>query len=185
MLLWSVQKYLLLWRKEYLSYSFSEKRCIFQGGGLISTILCKSIIYYQILTVQSRKLKKLQRDDRFNMKNKSWNCCISLNEGSRVIHFRIRISWSKSEQKSGFILISCLFLNGTSLIVERDSKLFRRRCQNFTLRILSGWLYEDITCSGLLINKKQKTTDTKKKSHFLRKWKGRILEFCFFMSIQI
>ena len=78
-LLWSVQKYLFVWRKEYLSYSFSEERCIFQGGGLTSTILCKSIIQYQTLKVQPRKLKKLQRGDRFNMKSKSWNCCISFN----------------------------------------------------------------------------------------------------------
>ena len=54
-LLWSVQKYLLFWRKGYLSYGFSEKRCIFQGSGLTSTILCKSVIYYQILKVQSRR----------------------------------------------------------------------------------------------------------------------------------
>ena len=76
-LLWSVLIYLLLWRKGYLSYSFSEERCIFQGGGLTSTILWKSIIHCQTLKVQSRKLKKLQRDHRFNVKNKSWNCCIS------------------------------------------------------------------------------------------------------------
>ena len=51
--------------------SFSEERCTIQVGALTSTILCKCIIYYQILMVQSRKLKKLQRDDRFNMENKS------------------------------------------------------------------------------------------------------------------
>ena len=83
----------------YLLYSFSEERCIFQGGGLTSTILCKGIIHYQTLKLQSRKVKKLQRDDRFKMKNKSWNCRISLNLGSRVVLFRIRISWNKSEQK--------------------------------------------------------------------------------------
>ena len=98
-LLWSVLKSLLLWCKEYLLYSFSEERCIFQGGGLTSTILCKGIIHYQTLKLQSRKVKKLQRDDRFKMKNKSWNCRISLNLGSRVVLFRIRISWNKSEQK--------------------------------------------------------------------------------------
>ena len=57
-LLWSVEKYLLLWRKENLSCSFSVERFIFQGGGLTPAILCKSIIHYRILKVQSRKLKK-------------------------------------------------------------------------------------------------------------------------------
>ena len=56
-LLWPVQKYLPLWRKEYLLHSFSEKRNIFQGGGSTSTILCKSITHYQILKVQWRQLK--------------------------------------------------------------------------------------------------------------------------------
>ena len=46
--------------------------------------------------------------------------------------------------------------------IERDGKSFRKRCRDFTLRILSHWLYEDITCSGLLINAKQKAADTKK-----------------------
>ena len=78
-LLRSVQKCLLLWHKEYFLYSFSEEQYIFQWGGLTSTILCKSILHHQTLKVQPRKLKKLQRDDRFNMKNKSWNCGISLN----------------------------------------------------------------------------------------------------------
>ena len=91
-LLWSVQKYLLLWLKEYPSYSFSEEQCILQGGGLTSIILCKSVTYYQILKVQSRKLWKLQRHNRFNLENKSLNCRISLNYGSRVIHIWIQIS---------------------------------------------------------------------------------------------
>ena len=105
--------------------SFSREQCIFQGSGLTSTILCKSIIHYQTLKVQSRKLKKLQR-----------------------------------AKKGGFSLILCLFLHDTFSKIERDGKLFRKRCQNFTSRILSRWLYEDITCSGLLINKKQKAAYT-------------------------
>ena len=68
----------------------------------------------------------------------------------------------KVSKKSGFILILCLFLDDTFSKTERDGKLFRKRCQSFTFRILSHWLYEDITCSGLLINKKQKAADTKK-----------------------
>ena len=160
MLLWSVQKYLLLRRKKYLLYSFSVEQCIFQGGGLTSANLCKSIIHYQTLKVQLRKLRKLQRDDRFSMRNKSWNCYTFLNNNSRVIHFQIEISWNKSKQKSDFYLILCLFLDGTFSKIERDGKLFRKRCQNFTSRILSRWLYEDITCSGLLINTKQKAADT-------------------------
>ena len=35
-------------------------------------------------------------------------------------------------RKSGFILILCLFLDGTSSKMKRDGKLFRKRCQNFT-----------------------------------------------------
>ena len=62
-LLWSVQKYLFVWRKEYLSYSFSEERCIFQGGGLTPRILCKALMYYLTLKLQSRQLKKLHRDE--------------------------------------------------------------------------------------------------------------------------
>ena len=61
-LLWSVLIYLLLWRKGYLSYSFSEERCIFQGGGLTPRILCKSLIQYLALKLQSCQLKKLHRD---------------------------------------------------------------------------------------------------------------------------
>ena len=59
----------------------------------------------QIIKVHSHKLKKLQRYDHFNTKNKFCDCCISLNQGSRVIHLPIRIYWNKSEQKSGLILI--------------------------------------------------------------------------------
>ena len=66
----------------------------------------------------------------------------------------------KVSKKSNFYLILCLFLDGTFSKIERDGKLFRKRCQNFTSRILSRWLYEDITCSGLLINKKQKAAYT-------------------------
>ena len=102
-LLWSVQKYLLLRRKKYLLYSFSVEQCIFQGGGLTSANLCKSIIHYQTLKVQLRKLRKLQRDDRFSMRNKSWNCYTFLNNNSRVIHFQIEISWNKSKQKKQLI----------------------------------------------------------------------------------
>ena len=105
------------------------------------------------LTVQSQELKKLQRDDRFNMKKNPWNCRISHNYAFWVIHFRIRISWNKSEEKSAFILILCLFLDGTSSKIERDGKLFRKKCQNFTSRVLSRWLSEDVTYSVLLINK--------------------------------
>ena len=114
-LLWSEQRYLLLWREEYISYSFCEERCIFQGGGLASTTLCKSII-----KEQSCKLKKLKTDDHFNMKKKSWNCRISLNYGSRVALFRIRISWNKSDQKKRLCF---------------DGKLFRKGWQNFISRI--------------------------------------------------
>ena len=70
-----------------------------------------------------------------------------------------RISRNKSNQKSGFTLILCLFLDDTLSKIERDGTLFRKRCQNFTSRILSHWLNEDITCSSLRINKKQKATD--------------------------
>ena len=127
-----------------------------------STILCKSIIYYQVLKVESRKLKKkLQRDDRFNMKNKPWNCRISLKVldlfTSEFEYLVIKVS-----RKSGFILILCLFFRWHFFKIKRDGKLFKTRCQNFTSHILSRWLYEDITCSGLLINKTEKATDTKK-----------------------
>ena len=49
---------MVLWRKEYLSYSFWEERCIFQGGSFTSTILCKSIIDNKTIKVQSWKFKK-------------------------------------------------------------------------------------------------------------------------------
>ena len=68
-----------------------------------------------------------------------------------------------SKKKTGFILISCLSLDSTSFKIERNGKPFRKRCQNFTSRTLSCWLYEDITCSGLHINTKEKLTNTKKK----------------------
>ena len=67
----------------------------------------------------------------------------------------------KVSKKNDFILILCLFLDGIFFKIERDGKLFRKKCQNFTSRILSHWLYEDITCSDLLINKKRKATDIK------------------------
>ena len=133
------------------------------------------------LTVQSHKLKKLQRDDHFNMRNKSWNYRISLNYPSRVIHFQIRISWNKSEENKAALFCFYVFLDSTSSKIEKCGKLFRKRCQNFTSRVLWRWLSEDITYSGLLINKKQKATGTKK-SQFLRKWNGRILEFCFYVK---
>ena len=131
-----------------------------------STILCKSIIYYQVLKVESRKLKKkLQRDDRFNMKNKPWNCRISLKVldlfTSEFEYLVIKVS-----RKSGFILILSLFLDGTSSKIKRDGKLFRKRYQNFTSGILTRWLYEDITCSGMLIKKTEKATDTKNNQNF-------------------
>ena len=44
-------------------------------------------------------------------------------------------------KKSGFILILCLFVDDTFSKIERDGKLFRKRCQNFIFRILSRWGY--------------------------------------------
>ena len=127
-----------------------------------STILCESIIYYQVLKVESRKLKKkLQRDDRFNMKNKPWNCRISLKVldlfTSEFEYLVIKVS-----RKKWFYFDSVSFFRWHFFKIKRDGKLFRTRCQNFTSHILSRWLYEDITCSGLLINKTEKATDTKK-----------------------
>ena len=80
---------------------------------------------------------------------------------SELVYLVIKVS-----RKRGFILILCPFLDGTSSKIKRDGKLFRKRCQDFTSRILSRWLYEDITCSGLLINKTEKATDTKNNQNF-------------------
>ena len=66
----------------------------------------------------------------------------------------------KVSKKNNLCLILFLFLDGTFSKIERDGKLFRKMCQNFTSGILSRSLYEDITCSGLLINKKQKAACT-------------------------
>ena len=46
----------------------------------------------------------------------------------------LRIGVSK---KDVFTLTLCLFLDGTSFEIQRGSKLFRKRCQNFALLILS------------------------------------------------
>ena len=155
MSLWSLQKYLLLWRLENLLYSSSVERCIFQGGGLASTILSKSIIHYQTLQIQSHKSKKNYGE----MIASTWKINLEI-----VAYLLIEILelfiWNKSKQKSNFYLILCLFLHDTFPKIERDGKLVRKRCQNFTFLILSRWLYEDITCSGLLINTKQKAADT-------------------------
>ena len=85
---------------------------------------------------------------------KSWSCRISLNEPSRIIQFQIRISWKKSKENKVALFWFNAFLEGTSSKIEKDGKLVRKRCQNFTSRVLSRWLSEDITYSGLLINKK-------------------------------
>ena len=39
-------------------------------------------------------------------------------------------------KKSDFLLVLCLFLDDTFSKTERDGKHFRKRCQNFTSRIL-------------------------------------------------
>ena len=70
----------------------------------------------------------------------------------------------KVSRKSGFD--SVFFLDGTASKLKRDGKLFRKRFHIFISRILSRWLYENITCSGLLINKTEKSTDTKNNQNF-------------------
>ena len=79
-----------------------------------STILCKSIIYYQVLKVAPRKLKKLQRDDRFNIKiNLEIVSYLSIKVldlfTSEIEYLVIKVS-----RKIGIISILCLFLDGTS-----------------------------------------------------------------------
>ena len=147
------------------SYIFSEERCIFQGGSLTSiwryqyeNIFWKSIIYYQTLKIQSRKLKKLHRDVHFNMKKKKLEVVTYL--FLELLTTKLKYLGIKVSKKSNFYLILCFFLDDIFCKIERDGKLFRKRCQDFTSHTLSRWLYEDITCSGLFINKKQKASDT-------------------------
>ena len=122
-------------------------------------MLCKSIIYYQVLKEESRRFKK-----NLHMKSKPSNCRISLKVldlfTSEFEYLLIKVS-----RKSGFILILSFF-RWHFFKIKRDGKLFKTRCQNFTSHILSRWLYEDITCSGLLINKTEKATDTKNNQNF-------------------
>ena len=78
-LLWCVPKYLLLWRKEYLSYSFSEERCIFS---MRSFGINKLMQKYHILPNPKgtvRQIKKTTKRWSLQQENKSWNCRISFN----------------------------------------------------------------------------------------------------------
>ena len=129
---------------------------------MTSRILCKSTIYYQILLYTQTNLKKYR-----GMIGSTWKINLEI-----VGHLLIKLlelftsefkyRGIKVRKKSGFILVFCLFLGGTSSKTERNGKVFRKRCQNFTFDVLSRWLSDDITYSGLLINKKQKVTDTEK-----------------------
>ena len=125
-----------------------------------STILCKSIIYYQVLKVESRKLKNCRK-----LPSSTWKANLEIVSylSIKVLDFftsEFEYRVIKVSRKSSFILVLCLFSDDTSWKIKRDGKLFRKRCQSFTSRILSRRLYEDITCSGLLINKTGKATDT-------------------------
>ena len=66
----------------------------------------------------------------------------------------------KVSKKATFIWFWFFFSMTLFPKIERDGKLFRKRCQNFVSRILSRSLYGDITCSDLLINKKEKAAYT-------------------------
>ena len=61
--------------------------------------------------------------------------------GLEIFIFEFEYLGIKLNKKSGFTLILCLFTDDTFSKTERDGKLFRKRCQNFS--ILSRWLYED------------------------------------------
>ena len=70
--------------------------------------------------------------------------------------------------KSAFILIPCLFLDGTSFKVERDGKLSGVKISHRVFYRADYMRYH-----------LQWVAYKQKKSQFLRKWNGRILEFCF------
>ena len=98
---------------------------------MTSTILCKGIRY-------SRANQKNYRE----MIASTWK--INLEIVAYLLIKVLELFTSEFEylgikvsKKSGFILISHLFLDGTSFKIERNGKLFRKRCQNFTSRILS------------------------------------------------
>ena len=71
------------------------------------------------------QVKKLHRNDRFNMKRKSCTFYIPILYGCRAMY--------------GFVLILCLFLDSTTLKIEGGDKFFRKKCQNsyFTYFITS------------------------------------------------
>ena len=130
-----------------------------------STILCKSIIYYQVLKVESRKLKKNYR----KMTASTWKIKLEI-AAYLLIKFLYLFT---SEFEYLVIKVSrkrfwfcVLFLDGTSSKIKRGCKLFRKRCQNFASRILSRWLYKYTTRSGLLMNKTKKATATKNSHNF-------------------
>ena len=78
------------------------------------------------------QVKKLQRNDRFNMKRKSCKLRIHILYGSTAIVFRSLMFWNKKNHKKyGFVLILCLFLDSTTFKTERGDKFFRKRCQVF------------------------------------------------------
>ena len=127
------------------------------------------------MKVQSRKLKNYR--EMINVKKNLEIVAYPLIKVLELFTSEFGYLGIKVREKSGFILILCLFLDDTFSKIERDGKLFRKRCKNFKSCTLSRWLYEDISC-GLLIIIKQKVIDTKKKSQFLKKSNGGILEFC-------
>ena len=139
----------------------------------------------QIKKFESHKLKKLQREDRFTWKINLEVVTYLLIKFLDLFTSELEYLGIKVSKKSGFILILWFFVDDTFSKIKRDGKLFRKRLQNFTSWTLSRWLYENITSSGLLINKKQKARDTKKEITIFKKieqWNFRVL---FFMSRQI
>ena len=117
-LLYSVQEYLLLWRKEYLSYSFSVERCIFQGGSLTPAILWKSIIHYQTLKIQSRKIKNCREMIASTSKINLEIVAYLLIKVLELFTSKFKYLGIKVSKKSDFYLILCLFMDGTFSKIE-------------------------------------------------------------------
>ena len=83
------------------------------------------------------QVKKLQRNDRFNMKRKSCKLRIHILYGSTAIVFRSLMFWNKKNHKKyGFVLILCHFWIALLLKQKEVISSLEKGVKFFTSHIL-------------------------------------------------
>ena len=84
-----------------------------------------------------------------------------------IIHSISRLELvTKVSRKRDFIFILCLFLGGTSSKQKKMVNSLEQGVKILHCIFYHAELYQDITCSGLLINKTEEATGTKKSQKF-------------------